>query len=155
MALVVRRRLGLAGSLRSAASLDHAAEETLHLLGRTGLAERAETPVHALSYGEQRQVEVALALASDPAVLLLDEPMAGMSPAETLSMTALIKGLPGHITVLIIEHDMDVVFALADRITVLDFGEVLAEGRPEEVRANPAVQEAYLGGTAQPAPLHI
>ena len=111
-----------------------------------GLTDRARRPGGALSYGEQRQLEIGIALATDPKLLLLDEPTAGMSPEETLRMTELIAGLPREGTLLIIEHDMDVVFTLADRITVLHHGEVLAEGTADEVRADPRVYEVYLGG---------
>ena len=111
-----------------------------------GLTERLDTPAGALSYGEQRQLEIGIALATRPKLLLLDEPTAGMSPEETLRMTELLARLSREITLLIIEHDMDVVFTLADRITVRHYGEVLAEGTADEVRANPRVYEVYLGG---------
>jgi branched-chain amino acid transport system ATP-binding protein len=110
-----------------------------------GLSDRLDAPAGALSYGEQRQLEIGIALATRPKLLLLDEPTAGMSPEETLRMTELLAGLSREITLLIIEHDMDVVFTLADRITVLHYGEVLAEGTADEVRANPRVYEVYLG----------
>ena len=110
-----------------------------------GLTDRLDVPAGALSYGEQRQLEIGIALATDPKLLLLDEPTAGMSPEETLRMTELLAGLPRAITLLIIEHDMDVVFTLADRITVLHHGEVLAEGTAAEVRADPRVYDVYLG----------
>ena len=110
-----------------------------------GLTDRLDVPAGALSYGEQRQLEIGIALATDPKLLLLDEPTAGMSPEETHRMTELLAGLPRAITLLIIEHDMDVVFTLADRITVLHYGEVLAEGTADEVRADPRVYEVYLG----------
>jgi branched-chain amino acid transport system ATP-binding protein len=110
-----------------------------------GLAERLGDPAGQLSYGEQRQLELGVALATSPKLLLLDEPTAGMSPEETLRMTRLLASLPRTVTVLIIEHDMDVVFSLADRITVLHYGEVLADGRPDAVRADPRVYEVYLG----------
>ena len=156
VSLAVRRRLGAASQpFHSAERLPAVADETQGILERFGLEARADLPVRALGYGEQRRLEVALAVASGPSVLLLDEPTAGMSPSETAHMTALIRELPRSITVLIIEHDMDVVFALADRISVLHFGELLAEGPPREVRANPAVQEAYLGGAAEAAPVHV
>jgi branched-chain amino acid transport system ATP-binding protein len=111
-----------------------------------GLGDRLDVPAGALSYGEQRQLEIGIALATRPKLLLLDEPTAGMSPEETLRMTELLAGLSREITLLIIEHDMDVVFTLADRITVLHYGEVLAEGTAAEVRADPRVYEVYLGG---------
>jgi branched-chain amino acid transport system ATP-binding protein len=98
-----------------------------------------------LAYGQQRALEVALALATQPKVLLLDEPTAGMSPAETMEMARLIENLPRSLTMLIVEHDMDVVFSLAERITVLHHGQVISEGTPAEVRADPLVQEIYLG----------
>jgi branched-chain amino acid transport system ATP-binding protein len=115
------------------------------VLADLGLAGRADALVRDLSYGEQRQLEVAVALATRPRVLLLDEPTAGMSPAETAAMTRTIAALPTPMTLLIIEHDMDVVFALADRITVLHYGEVLADGPPAAVRADPRVAEVYMG----------
>ena len=110
-----------------------------------GLTERLPVAAGTLSYGEQRQLEIGVALATSPRVLLLDEPTAGMSPEETHRMTQLLAGLPREVTLLIIEHDMDVVFSLADRITVLHHGEVLAEGAPDEVRADARVYEVYLG----------
>jgi branched-chain amino acid transport system ATP-binding protein len=110
-----------------------------------GLTDRLDTPAGALSYGEQRQLEIGIALATRPKLLLLDEPTAGMSPEETHRMTQLLAGLPRDITLLIIEHDMDVIFSLADRITVLHYGEVLVEGTVAEVRADPRVYEVYLG----------
>jgi branched-chain amino acid transport system ATP-binding protein len=109
------------------------------------LTDRLNVPAGTLSYGEQRQLEIGIALATRPRLLLLDEPTAGMSPEETQRMTELLGGLSREITLLIIEHDMDVVFTLADRITVLHYGEVLAEGTAAEVRANPRVYEVYLG----------
>ncbi len=110
-----------------------------------GLAERLDAAAGDLSYGEQRQLEVGIALATSPQLLLLDEPTAGMSPEETQRMTRLLAALPRDVTLLIIEHDMDVVFSLADRITVLHYGEVLSEGPPDAVRADPRVYEVYLG----------
>jgi len=118
------------------------AREVAEAVGLTG---RLGTPAGALSYGEQRQLEIGIALATSPTLLLLDEPTAGMSPEETQRMTRLLAGLPGDVTVLIIEHDMDVVFSLADRITVLHYGEVLTEGTPDAVRGDPRVYEVYLG----------
>jgi branched-chain amino acid transport system ATP-binding protein len=109
------------------------------------LTDRLEALAGELSYGEQRQLEIGVALATDPKLLLLDEPTAGMSPEETQRMTELLAGLPRAITLLIIEHDMDVVFTLADRITVLHHGELLVEGTVAEVRADPRVYDVYLG----------
>ena len=110
-----------------------------------GLAERLDVLAGALSYGEQRQLEVGLALATRPRLLLLDEPTAGMSPEETARMTRMLEGLPRDITLLIIEHDMDVVASLADQVTVLHYGEVLTEGSFAHVKADPRVYEVYLG----------
>jgi branched-chain amino acid transport system ATP-binding protein len=120
-------------------------EEADAVLARVRLTEGLERPVSALSYGEQRQLEVALALASEPVVLLLDEPTSGMSSAETDEMIDLVRTLPRNLGVLMIEHDMKVVFSLADTITVLYYGEVLASGPPEAIRENPQVRNVYLG----------
>jgi branched-chain amino acid transport system ATP-binding protein len=98
-----------------------------------------------LSYGEQRQLEIGVALAGDPALLLLDEPTSGMSPSETERMIGLIGTLPRTLSILMIEHDMKVVFSVADRITVLYYGKVLATGTPAEIQANTRVREVYLG----------
>jgi len=121
------------------------AARTEEILEQVGLAHRQDEPVRSLSYGEQRQVEIAIALAADPALLLLDEPTAGMSPAETAQMVDFVRGLPRTLTILMIEHDMQVVFSLADRITVLHYGRLLATGAPAEISRNEAVQEIYLG----------
>jgi branched-chain amino acid transport system ATP-binding protein len=112
---------------------------SVHIVGNTGRL------VRSLSYGEQRQLEIGIALAGDPVLLLLDEPTSGMSPAETERMIALIGGLPRSLSILMIEHDMNVVFTVADRITVFHYGEILASGRPDEIRAEPRVREVYLG----------
>ncbi len=115
-----------------------------------GLTARVATRASSLSHGEQRQLELALMLATEPQVLLLDEPMAGMSADETLRMVALIKRLKiGH-TLVLIEHDMDAVFAVADIITVMVNGAMLASGAPETIRASRAVQDAYLGEGGSP-----
>jgi branched-chain amino acid transport system ATP-binding protein len=120
-------------------------ERALRVLESVGLVENDRIPARALSHGEQRQLEVALALASEPKLLLLDEPTAGLSTAESHRLTSLLKRLDRSITLLVIEHDMDVVFGLTDRITVLHHGKVVADGTSEEVRANPLVAEIYLG----------
>ena len=124
------------------------------LLRLVGLPRRYEEDwAKNLPYGDQRRLELARALASEPKLLLLDEPTAGMNPGETAQMTALIKRLRDELdlTVLLIEHDMKVVMGISERITVLDYGEKLAEGAPEEIRANTAVIEAYLGKQATSA----
>ena len=114
-------------------------------LERVGLGGRATMRVDRLSHGEQRQLEIAMALATRPRLLLLDEPMAGMGPDESARMVAMLRELKGGITILLIEHDMETVFALADRITVLVYGRVIASGDPAKIRADAAVREAYLG----------
>jgi branched-chain amino acid transport system ATP-binding protein len=114
-------------------------------LARVGLAERADALVANMSHGEHRQLEIAMALATAPRMLLLDEPMAGMGPEESQRMVALLRELKGELTILLVEHDMEAVFALADRITVLVYGRVIASDTPEAVRANAEVRQAYLG----------
>jgi len=117
-------------------------------LDRVGLAERAEVPAEALSHGEQRQLEIAMALATGPRLLLLDEPMAGMGPRESAAMVALLRALKAELTILLVEHDMEAVFALADRVTVLVDGRIIASGGPDAVRRNAEVRRAYLGEDA-------
>ncbi|MBI3081230.1 MAG: ABC transporter ATP-binding protein [candidate division NC10 bacterium] len=116
------------------------------LLRRLGLTEWAGHPARQLPYGCQRRLDLAVALAGSPRLLLLDEPTAGLSPEETAEMVTLLNSLPRAQTLLVIEHDMDVVFRLAERVTVLAGGEILADGPPEAIRADPAVQRAYFGG---------
>jgi branched-chain amino acid transport system ATP-binding protein len=115
-------------------------------LAAVGLAGKEAEVVRNLSYGEQRQLEIALALAGSPRLLLLDEPTAGLSPAEASMITTLLQQLDPAITILIIEHDMDVAFALTQSITVLHYGRVIADGLADEVKADPLVQQIYLGG---------
>jgi branched-chain amino acid transport system ATP-binding protein len=117
------------------------------VLQSVGLTAKADEVVRNLSHGEQRQLEIALALAGEPKLLLLDEPTAGLSPAESQLMTALLKKLDPAITLLVIEHDMDVAFALTNRITVLHYGRVVADGLAHEVKSDPLVQEIYLGAS--------
>ncbi len=114
-------------------------------LARVGLADRADVLAERLSHGEQRQLELAMALATAPRLLLLDEPTAGMGPEESARMIALLRALKSELTILLVEHDMEAVFALSDRITVLVYGRIVASGRPDEVRANEEVRRAYLG----------
>ena len=115
------------------------------VLEAVGLEGKEDEVVRNLSHGEQRQLEIALALAGAPKLLLLDEPTAGLSPAESHMMTALLKKLDPAITLLVIEHDMDVAFELTNRITVLHYGKVIADGLSHEVKVNPLVRETYLG----------
>jgi branched-chain amino acid transport system ATP-binding protein len=119
--------------------------EVARLLGRVGLADRAGVVAGVLPYGHQRLLEIALGLALKPKLLILDEPTQGLSDAEIDHFCALIRDVAAEATVLLIEHNMAVVMELAQRITVMDNGRILAEGAPEEIRANPQVQEAYLG----------
>lgn len=122
-------------------------------LARVGLAGRADIVASRLSHGEHRQLEIAMALATSPLLLLLDEPMAGMGPEESARMVALLGELKRELTILLIEHDMEAVFALADRITVLVYGRVIASGTPQSIRDNPDVRQAYLG--EQEAVTHV
>jgi branched-chain amino acid transport system ATP-binding protein len=114
-------------------------------LARAGLASRADGPAAALSHGEHRQLELAMALAGKPRMLLLDEPMAGLGPDESARMVTMLRELKKQYTILLVEHDMEAVFALADRITVLVYGRVIASGKPDDIRNNAQVREAYLG----------
>jgi branched-chain amino acid transport system ATP-binding protein len=114
-------------------------------LQRVGLAERANVLVSKLSHGEQRELELAVALATKPQLLLLDEPMAGLGVTESARMVKLLQELRKEVTIVLVEHDMDAVFALADRITVLVYGRVIASGAPSEIRQNEEVKRAYLG----------
>ncbi|MCX8087050.1 MAG: ABC transporter ATP-binding protein [Rhodocyclaceae bacterium] len=120
-------------------------EEAEEWLGQVGLAEQAGCLARELAYGERRALELAMALATRPRILLLDEPMAGLGPEEAERMTHLLAALKGKLTMLLIEHDMEVVFKLADRLSVLVEGRILTTGTPETVRADPAVRRAYLG----------
>jgi branched-chain amino acid transport system ATP-binding protein len=114
-------------------------------LERVGLADRARMPVAALAHGERRQLEIAMVLATGAELLLLDEPMAGMSQVESEAVVTLLRSLKGEHSILLVEHDMDAVFALADRISVLVYGHPVATGTPEAIRNDPEVREAYLG----------
>ncbi len=128
------------------------AAEAQQLLERVGLGARAASLAADLAHGEQRCLELAMALGTRPRLLLLDEPLAGMGPEESTRMAALIAALKGSLTVLMIEHDMDIVFRLADRISVLVAGRIVASGSPDEIRADPAVRRAYLGDEVVPLP---
>jgi branched-chain amino acid transport system ATP-binding protein len=127
---------------RSEPSLRRPAREALE---RVGLADRADRRASALSHGEHRLLELAMALAGRPRMLLLDEPMAGLGPEESARMVGMLQALKRDFTILLVEHDMEAVFALADRITVLVYGRVIASGPPDAIRANPEVRDAYLG----------
>jgi branched-chain amino acid transport system ATP-binding protein len=130
---------------RPADTLPELVEPARAVLRQVGLAERADWPVTALSHGERRLLELALALAGRPSLLLLDEPMAGLGRQEAREVVEFLRGLKGGHAILLVEHDMDAVFALADRISVLASGRLIATGRPDEIRANREVRAAYLG----------
>lgn len=123
-------------------------EAVVPALERVGLEHRADVPAGRLSHGERRQLEVGMALAGNPKMLLLDEPMAGMGPGGTVELSKRIRKIKKEVTILLVEHDMNAVFALADRITVLVYGEAVASGTPQHIRKNPAVRRAYLGDEA-------
>jgi len=145
--LAIAERAGLAGRMLRAAGPQQRAivEEAYALLERLGVADDAMRPVRTLSYGRQRLVEIAIALALEPRVLLLDEPAAGVPGGESSTILAAIDALPADVAVLIIEHDMDLVFRFARRITVLAEGAVLTEGTPAEIAADARVRAVYLG----------
>jgi len=136
-------KLDLFGRLGAIDGLDEQVEHTLQLVNLTA---RRDTPVAQLAYGEKRRLEIGLALASSPSLLLLDEPLAGMSPRERVETVKLLKSIAQGRTMIVIDHDMDALFELAGRITVLQEGRVLVEGTPDEIKGNALVQEAYLGG---------
>jgi branched-chain amino acid transport system permease protein len=135
--------------LRSAESFPGVTDQVEHTLAMVNLTARADALVSSLAYGEKRRLEIGLALANSPSLLLLDEPLAGMSPRERIETVKLLKSISQGRTMIIIDHDMDALFELAGRITVLQEGRVLVEGTPEEIKSNPKVQEAYLGGVLE------
>jgi branched-chain amino acid transport system permease protein len=138
--------------IRAASSIAPVERQVDAVMDTVGLTHRARVPVHALPYGEKRRLEIGIALATGPNVLLLDEPLAGMSPAERTATRALIREIGRSRTLLIVEHDMDAIFELAERITVLYDGRLLADGAPDEIQRNQAVQDAYLGGLHEHEP---
>ncbi|HEY9274384.1 ABC transporter ATP-binding protein [Achromobacter sp.] len=140
-----RRRLSAWTALRDCADVVDAARQALRACK---LEDVAEAQVDSLAYGQRRQLEIAMALAGEPSVLLLDEPMAGMSAAESAGVIALLQGLKGRYTIVLVEHDMNAVFALADRISVLVYGKIIATGSADQIRNHPDVRRAYLGDDA-------
>jgi branched-chain amino acid transport system permease protein len=142
-----RLRLDIFRSANGFAKVEEVVAALLEELGLTGCADVAVT---TLAYGEKRRLELGLALVSRPSVLLLDEPLAGLSPAEREGIKQLIRNLSKGRTIILVEHDMDAVFELAERITVLHEGRKLAEGTPKEISNDPLVKQAYLGGMATP-----
>jgi branched-chain amino acid transport system ATP-binding protein len=146
VAIAAQRKLGHAHNLFvPTPRYGDVAARSEELLALVALGDLGDAEVGSLSYGHRRQLEVALALATEPALLLLDEPTAGMSRDEAQRFLQLISGLPAELTIMIVEHDMDVVFGLATVISVLDAGRLIASGSPDEIRTSAAVQEAYLG----------
>ena len=144
--LAVQARLGggfgLLKRVRGDAAVEVPARDALQ---RAGLGDRAEVPAGELSHGERRRLELAIALAAKPKVLLLDEPMAGLGPEGAAALTDFLRELKDSVAILLVEHDMDAVFSLADRITVLDYGRVIAAGSVDDIRNHPEVRRAYLG----------
>lgn len=146
VALAIQAREGHSYKfLKPARSIRHLRDEGRKMLAQVGLELRADELTLALSHGEHRQMEIAIALASGAELMLLDEPMAGLGPIESKAMIEFLKSLKGERTILLIEHDMDAVFALADRISVLVYGHIIATGTPDEIRNNDDVRHAYLG----------
>jgi branched-chain amino acid transport system ATP-binding protein len=146
VALAVQAHVGSSFRFWNAARKDRTLREPAReALSRVGLGQRADTLAGDLSHGEQRQLEIAMAIATSPRMLLLDEPMAGMGGEESARMVDILRDFKGTHTILLIEHDMDAVFALADRISVLVYGRAIATGKPDEIRANEEVRQAYLG----------
>jgi branched-chain amino acid transport system ATP-binding protein len=125
-----------------------AGERARRALSDVGLIDKKEQLAREISHGEQRQLELAIALAAAPRVLLLDEPAAGLSPDESRKMVALVRTLKGRYTIVLIEHKMDIIMNVSDRISVMHFGALIAEGTPAEIQRNPDVRRAYLGGVA-------
>jgi branched-chain amino acid transport system ATP-binding protein len=146
VALAIQARAGHSFRFWRAARCDPSLRDpAFAALGVVGLAGRADLPAGSLAHGEKRALELAMALATRPRLLLLDEPMAGMGPEESASMVRLLAGLKGRFSIVLVEHDMDAVFALADRITVMVYGRVIASAAPAAIRADPEVRRAYLG----------
>jgi branched-chain amino acid transport system ATP-binding protein len=146
VALAVQAHAGHSFHFWRAARGERALREPARaMLDTVGLGERADVTAATLAHGEQRQLEIAMALATGPRLLLLDEPTAGMSPDESQRMVQLLRALKTRYTILLVEHDMDAVFALADRISVMVYGRLIATGTPEEIRVNAEVRQAYLG----------
>ena len=146
VAMAVQVRCGHSFRFWRNARRDRSISEAAYgILRGAGLGDRADVVVSELSHGEQKQLELAVALASEPRLLLLDEPMAGLGPVESEAMIAYLSKLKGQVAMLLVEHDMDAVFQLADRVSVLVYGRIIATGTAEEIRKNEEVRAAYLG----------
>lgn len=146
VALAVQARSGSSYAFFNAARKERKVfDEAREVLDRIGLTQRANDLAGNIAHGEQRQLELGIALATNPKLLVLDEPMAGMGPDESQAMVSLLETLRGDVTMLLVEHDMDAVFRLADRILVLVYGRVIASGAPDDIRSSPDVKKAYLG----------
>ena len=149
LVLAISRRAGLLGRLwRPLSRCTHVVDEAYEIARKTGLADSCLKPTRELPYGRQRLLEIALALAGNPTVLLLDEPAAGVPASESYEVMETIEALPKDVSILFIEHDMDLVFRFAERITVLVAGSILCEGTPDEIASHPEVQRVYLGAAA-------
>ena len=156
VALAAQAHAGHSFRFWNAARRERPLRETARAaLERVGMLDRASSRVSRLSHGEHRQIELAMALATSPRLLLLDEPMAGLGPNESARMLTLLRELKRQYTIVLIEHDMDAVFALADAVSVLVYGRVIATGAPEAIRANAQVRKAYLGESDAGGPGHV
>ena len=147
--LSILERNGFAGAWRKRLpAYRDAIEEAFSILASLRLQEVSLKQTKELAYGQQRLLEIALALATRPRVLLLDEPAAGLSPEETRRMVTLVRSLKGRYTIVLIEHKIDIIMSVSDRISVMHFGSLIAEGTPQEIQRDPEVRRAYLGGVA-------
>ena len=148
LAVFARQKSWRGLAWRRAEGYPELTRRAMQVLEEVGLGEKASQQARTISHGEQRQLELAIALAAAPRLLLLDEPAAGLSPDETQKMVTLVRKLKGRYAVILIEHKIDVVMTMSDRISVMHFGSVIAEGTPEEIQQNAEVRRAYLGGIA-------
>ena len=152
VALAVQARRGASFRFVGRANAETALNDAaMAMLSRFGLAARADFTAGLMSHGEKRQLELAIAMAAEPKLLLLDEPLAGTSHEESARITATLKELKRELPIILVEHDMEAVFALADRVSVLVYGRIIASGSPDEVRHDPEVRSAYLGDEAEEA----
>ncbi|MBC7189341.1 ABC transporter ATP-binding protein, partial [Candidatus Aerophobetes bacterium] len=141
----VQAEKGYGKEIFSSSDLKDVREKAVEMIKKIGLSDKMDIPIKYLSHGERRMVDVVISLTSNPELLLLDEPMAGLASEERVRMSDFIKDLSKDVTIVVVEHDMDVVFSISDKIAVMHQGELIAVGSPEEVRQNEKVQQAYLG----------